>query len=405
MSSTAHCVFCKSALDDDTKPEHILLNALGGRKTTRCVVCSTCNNRFGSGIDKALAEQVAVLRNLLQLPSGTRKAPPAIPRLNAGSQTITLQSDGTPKLVGKPFTLTRRDDGTVEVAIVAHSEAELPDIASHVAAALDIPLEHVQEQLLRSHARRVEYRPGPIHTPFSFGGTEAVRAITKACLVLWATLVGNEEVSSDAYDVARQFVIGGSDEFNQSRSSLDSRAFPNAAAIEEEFGPLFNIIVVASDSAGRVIGHFTMYNAVAFQVVLAEGGGAPEKSTALVTNPLNPNSWSERAANELVVPFEWLVAPVHALDQARERVSSLVRHYFETARPREIGRICDSVFSRHGLEENEAVPLHLHDQILAELTDRLAMFTVGLPYEQAISPDQLRRIFAEAQTIERKNSH
>ena len=50
------CIFCRSLLSPETKPEHVLLDALGGRLTTRGVVCSTCNNTFGSTIDKALTD-------------------------------------------------------------------------------------------------------------------------------------------------------------------------------------------------------------------------------------------------------------------------------------------------------------------------------------------------------------
>ncbi|WP_413785677.1 HNH endonuclease [Cognatiyoonia sp. IB215182] len=50
------CVLCKAQLSENEKPEHILLDALGGRKTTRDVLCSICNNKMGAGPDKDLAE-------------------------------------------------------------------------------------------------------------------------------------------------------------------------------------------------------------------------------------------------------------------------------------------------------------------------------------------------------------
>jgi hypothetical protein len=61
----AKCIFCENELTENTKPEHILLNALGGRKTTRRVDCSSCNSTFGSTIDNEVGQQVAVLRNML----------------------------------------------------------------------------------------------------------------------------------------------------------------------------------------------------------------------------------------------------------------------------------------------------------------------------------------------------
>jgi hypothetical protein len=45
-------------LGPDTKPEHILLDASGGRMVTRVVDCSACNNLFGNGIDNTFAGQV-----------------------------------------------------------------------------------------------------------------------------------------------------------------------------------------------------------------------------------------------------------------------------------------------------------------------------------------------------------
>ena len=72
------CIFCENELTHDTTPEHVLLNALGGRMKTKEAICSEHNNAFGGTIDSALAAQVEVIRNHLQLQSGTRKPPPAL---------------------------------------------------------------------------------------------------------------------------------------------------------------------------------------------------------------------------------------------------------------------------------------------------------------------------------------
>jgi hypothetical protein len=54
--TVAKCISCNPA--DDTKPEHILLNAPGGRKKTTRVDCSACNNTFGSAVDDEVGKQV-----------------------------------------------------------------------------------------------------------------------------------------------------------------------------------------------------------------------------------------------------------------------------------------------------------------------------------------------------------
>jgi hypothetical protein len=80
----ALCLFCDSGLNEVTTPEHILLNALGGCKTTRHAIRSAHNNAFGGTIDDALASQVIAIRNLLQLKSGNGDDAPALKKVQAG---------------------------------------------------------------------------------------------------------------------------------------------------------------------------------------------------------------------------------------------------------------------------------------------------------------------------------
>jgi hypothetical protein len=117
----SYCIFCDTALGEKTKPEHILLNALGGRMTTKLVICSDCNNLFGGGIDKALTDQVTPFRNLLQLESGSGRMAPSIKNVKAGDQTLHLKGDGRIDLITKPFSTSPNADGSVSVQIHARS--------------------------------------------------------------------------------------------------------------------------------------------------------------------------------------------------------------------------------------------------------------------------------------------
>jgi hypothetical protein len=158
----AKCIFCDNDLTDDTKPEHILLNALGGRKTTKAVDCSACNNNFGSTIDAEVGKQVEVLRNMLQLDSGTGRAPPMLRKIQSGNDTINLLSDGTPELVAKPFTVRKREDGSFEVQITTKSVEELARYTPHMAAQIGCSEEQVLEMLKSATGSYVERRPDTI---------------------------------------------------------------------------------------------------------------------------------------------------------------------------------------------------------------------------------------------------
>lgn len=259
------CIFCENELTHDTTPEHVLLNALGGRMTTRDAICSAHNNTFGGAIDKALAGQVEVVRNHLQLQSGKKKPPPALQNLTAGSEKISIGSDGVPRINVPPFETVELAPGRFDVKIMVQSEEELHQILPHIAAKLNMPLDQIKQQVLSGSASIVERRPDTIGHHLTFGGEDALRSIAKSCLVLLATKVGSDELKSTAFADARNFVLNGSDVFYRDRIHIDARQMPCASEIIAEYGDLFNLIYVKSSGAGRLIGHFTLYNLISWR--------------------------------------------------------------------------------------------------------------------------------------------
>lgn len=380
----ARCIFCPNELTSDTKPEHILPNALGGRKTTRRVICSACNNRFGGSIDKCLTSQVEVIRNLLQLQSGTGKAPPMLRNIRSGADTVNIRNDGTPELTGKPFSIETRDDGLTTVQITAKSKEQLRKLIPHIAAELRIPVEELNEHLESADVSHVTKPLDTVVFKLSFGGTEALRSITKSCLVLWSTVAGNDEVNSAPYDDARRFVVSGDEDFNKCRIHLDSRYLTCDNNLRARFGDIFNLVYLKSDAAGRLIGHFTMYNAVSWQIVLVEFGAIPDVRVGIASNPLNPAEWSDSVADEFNIDFNWLDNPAcDDFKRVRECFCAVAK---QLGLPREIGKMIDDVYGRHGISGDDPIPADLWEQTVAEIGDRFAHFALRLPYERSLSP-------------------
>jgi len=391
------CIFCENELSPQTKPEHILLSSLGGRKTTRQVDCTTCNETFGNLIDNAMGEQIKVLRNMLQLESGTGALSPALKKIKAGKDTINFRNDGKPELVAKPFTVTKNADGTENIEIIARTPEELKKTVAHLAAYLHRPVDEVEKMLTMAKAKRVVMRPGEVHHQLAFGGPEVLRSNVKSCLALWTLAVGNEEVKSVRYEAPRRFVLEGDEAFSKIWAHLDSRDLPRVEEYVARFGKFFNLIYVASDAAGRVIAHFTLYNVIGWHIVLAEAGGAPNAKIALASNPLDPSVWSDKVADELPLDFGWLDSPDYTdgLVRGKERINRAVRHHLETSGADEQLGIFESVFKKHGLRYGDPIsdPLVIK-KISRELGERLASHYLGLPYEEKLGPEQIAAMLA-----------
>jgi hypothetical protein len=388
------CLFCPAELDETTKPEHILLNALGGRGKTTDAICSTCNNKFGGTIDNVLTSQVKELRNLLQLESGKGDAAPTLKKVQAGEHKVNIKGDGTLELAATPFTIERLEDGRWNVQIRARSEEHLAEIVPHLAAALQIPEEQLRAQLAGAQGSIIYRRAGAVHHELLLGGPDAIRSAVKASLVLWSTLVGNDEVRSAPYDAARQFVVNGDEQFSLNRTHIDSRPFGDIERMKAAFGLMFNLIYVRSDERGRVVGHFTLYNAVAWLFTLAESGGTPNAKIAIISNPLNPSQWSDRAAEDFDVPFEWLNNPDYSdeLVRSKARVEAIIKHYYEVNNPKEWARIIDDCFKKLNIAPDEIVPPDKVKELSNLIGNKVTHHAFGLPEEEKLSPERIAEI-------------
>lgn len=391
------CIFCDSVLTAHTTPEHILLNALGGRKTTRRAICSDHNNRFGATIDKAITGQVATFRNLLRLESGTGKAPPVVRTTNTDGEQIVLHPDGTLDLVQKPFVVTPGPDATLNVEIKARDEADLARIIPNLAAMTKIPIDDFWDQLAKNGAGTwSSRRAGTVPQQLSLGGEDSLRSICKAAFCLMAASVGTEILRTEPFSSARDFVVSGGAAFNQDRGSLDPRRIPGADFLEDRFGPLFNLIYVRSNPAGRIVAHFTLYNLIAWQAVLAEAGGPPDVHLAIVSNPLDPVQWSNAVIPELDVPFEWLDSPDRdeVFPATRARMERALTLWHDRGQEDAVAHIVNRIFERHGVtDDNEPVlDPELSRRIIAEIADEIAHHAVGVRHDRPMTYEDICRL-------------
>lgn len=393
--TTTKCIFCDDDLLPDTKPEHVLLSALGGRKTTRRAICSTCNNDFGGTIDDALTEQVMVLRNLLKFESGTGKPPPKLKSVQAGSERINIGSDGRLEIVKPPFTVKQREDRTAEIQIHVQTSKAIKKMLPHLAAKLRITEAELMKQIKQGQAALVEARPGQMHQRMSFGGETPLRSVAKSCLVLLSMVVGNDAVKAMPFSAVRDFVVHGGLEFSKKRAQIDSRDVPGIDEYKKMFGPFFNLIYVRSNEVGRVIGHFTLYNAISWQIVLAEAGPPPNQTVALVSNPITPATWSDDATILPDIPFEWLEAVEHPyeLERVRGRLVQMMEYHRDQSLKSEIGRIVDDVFDKYSINgERPVSDPTVQKAVLGEITQRLAAHALRLNHQQALGPEHIEKL-------------
>lgn len=385
------CIFCPNLLGPETKPEHVLLNALGGRKTSKTAICSDCNNRFGGSFDKTLAEQGQVFRNLLQLESGTGRPPPMLRTSSVDNVRFRVSSDGTPTIDEPPFSIKQAADGSTGALVRARSVEELRKHIPNIAGALKLSEDEVRDLIRNSGARHIIQRPR-LQFNLSFGGLEALRSVTKACLVLLSTKVGSNALRAAPFADARDFVVNGGNAFLHSHIDLDARELPQPESLAA-FGPTPNLVYVRSDDAGSVVGYFCLYNAIGWRVSLAASGGPPNEKIGLISDPLEPSNWSDKIADRYDLAPAWLEGVEADYDQWRRRFERLVGQHYERARPAALEGIVAEILARNAIQGGTITEDHVH-HLVDDLMHAIEEDLLGSSRERPLTAKEIQAITA-----------
>ncbi len=122
MTIKKYCILCKIILSDaNNSSEHLILNAIGGRKKVRGVMCVKCNNQKGSTWDSALSQQLNPWNLIFQI-SRERGKSPARNFDTISGKKIRLHYDGKVTLP-RPSVENDRDKG-IKIKASSMSEAK-----------------------------------------------------------------------------------------------------------------------------------------------------------------------------------------------------------------------------------------------------------------------------------------
>lgn len=163
----------------NTTREHIIPNAIGGRKTVRNFICRNCNSNSGEKWDSELIKQFQLFCTMLDISRERGKNQPAQVETVSGRK-LTWHADGT--LIPKNPTIKKRTiDNATHISIHARSIDELRTMLSGVKKThpeLDV------EKIVSQANFTKEYLDEPLHSSLIFGGKVAGHSIIKSSLAL-----------------------------------------------------------------------------------------------------------------------------------------------------------------------------------------------------------------------------
>lgn len=176
------CALCEATITAETdSEEHLIPNALGGRRKVSGFICRDCNSAGGESWDAELAEQLLPLCLLLDI-SRERGDPPTLKVVTSAGERLTIRPNGTLARSAPVFTRTPSPSGKTHYHVEARTMHEAQQIL------MDLKRKHpeIDVDATLAGAQMVETYPrGAVGHDLSIGGELAGRSMMKSSLA-WA---------------------------------------------------------------------------------------------------------------------------------------------------------------------------------------------------------------------------
>ena len=382
---TGLCALCQTLLTGDNNTrEHVIPNALGGRKKVRNFICKRCNDKTGEKWDSEIAAQLQPLCTMLNIVR-QRGDNRSLSVETVSGRKLTWNPDGS-LTISRPHFDTRTDNGKTHVAIQARSMGELEGMLVGMARK-KISALNVNEVMTRASLTQ-DYPHDPIHIPFSFGGQLAGRSIVKTCLAL-AYEAG---LTIDDCENAKDCLVSGG------QLCFGYYNVTDPIANRPDNTPLHCAYVCADPESGQILGYVEYFGFQKMAVCLSSDYSGPVRECSYAVNPLT----GEELDIEVVLNLS--ADDIPALydyerwddERAKEDLGNVLTICREIDRDRAIRRAAEEAIEyacvQMGLQDGDI----LSDEKILEFSnyafEKIALVALRLRFGQAFTSEDIRAI-------------
>lgn len=300
------CIYCKQEIRHPRK-EHIIPYALGGRYSSKKIICKDCNEQLGYEVDAKLINWIPFVwaRNLFLLTGESGD----VPRFEV------RDTEGRLYIAEPEWRLRPKDEPpTIIYEIISDQEAKRRfTVRAHSVEAAWRQAEKVKKQFvhhLRRKGRKVhemdvktqthEIRKSIIR-PLSFrpsvadfGFDEHYRAIAKIAFEYLATKLESEEILAPEFNVIREFISNGTLRSDDYRKLFlaDYRNIYTVCQPQEHW--FHRVSVYCNRNTRNVIGLVELFSYVRVAVVLSWQYEGRTQGHYLIEYPLEKR-WEEKS--------------------------------------------------------------------------------------------------------------
>ena len=334
------CALCDAPLtaENDSR-EHIILQALGGRRTVSGFICAPCNNTSGHTWDAALAKQLNPFSLLFHIDRQDGEPPAQVFQTTSGG-TIRIAYDGLQ--LPKPTIETTPNGAGVKIQVTARTMAEAREILTGLKRKhpeIDI------DATLASATSTYSYMTEPVTMNVAIGGADAGRSIVKSAFAL---AVANGAAPSECDEAKRYLASGENACFG----------YFNEVDLVEGRPPttVVHCAAVSSTDDGLLLGYVELFSAFRIVVCLASNYHGNPISAVYAIDPVSGSELDVTVRlsftrEDRVDIFEYRRIPDGSVRNAlHEIIPDAIGREFEREKVAVIERAVKNGWSKLGLE-------------------------------------------------------
>lgn len=375
------CALCNIQIDQyNASSEHIIPNAIGGRKVVLGFLCRDCNSDTGVSWDNELVNQLAPICNLLNIKRQRGKPPTQIFEDSKG-QRFRRQSDGNMSIDQVMINEYESEDKkTVQI-----TAPNLRELKRHLPGLIR-RFPTLAEMDVQKHAAPTsKYSKNLLAINLTFGGIQAGKSIVKSCVAL----AHNVGIQIDKLEIAKEYLCSGSEPCFGYYNEYD----PVSNRPENTF--FHCVYVQGNKNTGEILGYVEYFGYQRIVVLLSREYGGPSFSSCYAVDPVAgkeihldislPN-FTEQEVEEIYdykkIDYSKCKAAVESLLQFYTNESSRLQ------RTKEIRQAVDYAFDNCGAKQGEKLSPEQKQLIIDLILERITPYIQHLADLQEINFDE-----------------
>ena len=372
--ATRRCALrgCALTADNDTE-EHIIPNAIGGRRRVRGFICRDCNSDTGSEWDDELARHLSPF----SIHMGIKRQRGNVPSQNfptASGQSIRVNADGTMTLT-KPKRTVISEGNTTRINVSARSRKELRQVLKGLQrnypnlkdADIDKGLQEAQDNFY--------YSSDPIEIRAEFGGTAAGRSLVKSAVAL----VFDAGIDPSHCDLAMNYLLEEDGEPCFGYYYVHGK---DLVANRPAKSPFHCVHVIGRSSNSTLLGYVEFYGLWRMVLCLSETYSGEDFSHTYAIDPIEGKDLNILVNMDLSVSEIRQAYKCELYDNnvfhvvLRSALDTIGDISYRQERDRVIERAITTFSSKTGIQEGDAMTEELARRLVKDITAELLPFVI-----------------------------